>query len=56
VGDRVLDTLQSLNREGSESSQERVAVIEAGGVERLDQELSRSPCNDFADVVEGKSA
>ena len=35
----MLDTLQSFDRGGRESSQERAAVVEAGDDERLDQEL-----------------
>ena len=54
----VLDALQRLDRGGRESSQERVAVVEAGDDECLDQELCCFPCeegSDQADVVESKT-
>ena len=38
----VLDALQMLDRGGRESSQEQVAVVEAGDDECLDQELRES--------------
>ena len=56
---RVLDALQRLDRGGRQSSQERVAVVEAGDDECLDQELRCFPPeegSDPADVVESKSA
>ena len=56
---RVLDALQRLDRGGRESSQERVAVVEAGDDKCLDQELCCFPCeegSDSVDVVERKYA
>ena len=56
---RVLDALQRLDRRGRESSQERVAVVEVGDDECLDQELCCFPREEGlnpADVVESKSA
>ena len=55
----VQDTLQRFNRRGRESSQERVAVVEAGDDQRLDQELCCVPREEGpgpADVVVNKSA
>ena len=55
----VLDTLQWFSRRGWESSQEGVAVDQAGDDQCLDKELRRVFCEerpDPADVVEGKSA
>ena len=55
---RVLDALQRLGRGGRQSSQERVAAVEAGD-ECLDQVLCCFPPeegSDPADVVESKSA
>ena len=55
----VLEALQRLDRRGRESSQERVAVVEEGDDECLDQELRcfpREEGSDLVDVVESKSA
>ena len=53
----ILDTLQRFDCGGRESSQERIAVVEAGDDERLDQGLSCFPREegpDPADVVESE--
>ena len=55
----ILDTLQWFSRRCWESSQEGVAVVQAGDDQSLDQELRCIFCEDRrdpADVVEGKSA
>ena len=55
---RILDALQRFDRGGRESSQERVAVVEAGDDKCLDQELCCFPCEEGLDPVdvESKSA
>lgn len=55
----VLDTLQRFSCRGWESSQEGVAVVQAGDDQRLDQELRCVFCEerpDPADIVEGRPA
>ena len=54
----ILDTLQSFDHGGRESSQERVAVVSSGVDQHLDQELSSFPREErkHAEVVESKSA
>ena len=46
---RVLDVLQRLDGGGRESSQERVAVVEAGEDECWDQELRCFPYEERSD-------
>ena len=55
----LLDRLQQFSHRGWESSQEGVAVVQAGYYQCLDQELCCIHCEqrpDPADVVDGKSA
>ena len=55
----ILDTLQQFSCRGLESSQEQVAVEQAGDDQCMDQELCCIHCEerpDPADIVNGKSA